>query len=90
MYRDRGVRVWAIASADARQSDVEYFVEALDIDMPVFYDEGGVVQDDYITLASVPAGAYPQEWIIGTDGTVVYHWSQYDHDAIVDVLESQL
>lgn len=66
------------------------FADALDLTMPVLYDEGGVVHAGYVTLSEVPSAAYPEEWIVGTDGTIVDHAALYDYRAVIDVIESEL
>ncbi len=82
--------VWAIASEERTIDDVVLFADALELTMPVLYDEGGVVHQDYVTQSEVPSAAYPEEWIVGTDGVIVYHAANYDHDAVVDVIEREL
>ena len=82
--------VWAIASEERSEEDAAWFAEALDLSMPVLYDEGGVVHEDWVTYSDVPAAAYPEEWIVGTDGVIVYHEGIYDYDAVVEVIESEL
>jgi len=82
--------VWAIASEEHNDTAAAGFADALDLSMPVLYDEGGVVHADYVTLSEVPSAAYPEEWIIGADGTIVYHAALYDYSAVVDVIESEL
>jgi peroxiredoxin len=84
------VVVWAIASEERNIDELERFVDALDLSMPVLYDEGGLVHADYVTLPYVPSAAYPEEWIIGTDGAIAYHASLYDHAAVVAVIEAEL
>ncbi len=82
--------VWAIASEERSIDDVVAFAEALDLTLPVLYDEGGVVHAEYVTQSEVPSAAYPEEWIVGTDGVIVYHAANYDHDAVIDVIEAEL
>lgn len=82
--------VWAIASSEASIADAERFADLLQLTLPVLYDEGGLVHDQYVSTSSVPAAAFPQEWIVGRDGTIVYQASQYNYDAVVDVIEAEL
>lgn len=82
--------VWAIASEENNIDDVVRFAEGFELTLPVLYDEGGRVHADYVTQSEVPSAAYPEEWIIGTDGVIVYHAANYDHDAVVDVIEAEL
>ena len=82
--------MWAIGSEENNVEALEQFADALDIAMPVLYDDGGVVHADYVTLSEVPSAAYPEEWIVGTDGTIVYHAAHYDYAAVIDVIEAEL
>ncbi len=82
--------VWAIASEERTEEDAFYFAEALDLTMPVLYDEDGVVHEDWVTYSEVPAAAYPEEWIVGTVGFIVYQEGIYDYDAVVEVIEAVL
>ncbi len=82
--------MWAIASEENSEDAAIDFADALELTMPVLYDEGGVVHADYVTLSEVPSAAYPEEWIIGTDGIIVYHAALYDYSAVADVIEAEL
>ncbi len=82
--------MWALASEENNEDAAIDFADALDLTMPVLYDEGGEVHADYVTLSEVPSAAYPEEWIVGTDGTIVYHAALYDYSAVTDVIESEL
>ena len=82
--------MWAIASEENSVDAAAAFADALDLTMPVLYDEGGAVHADYVTLSEVPAAAYPEEWIIGSDGLVIYHAAHYDSGAVIDVIEAAL
>ncbi len=72
------------------QREAERFADLLQLTLPVLYDEGGLVHDQYVSTSSVPAAAFPQEWIVGRDGTIVYQASQYNYDSVVDVIEAEL
>jgi peroxiredoxin len=84
------VRVWAIASNERSEDDARQFADALQLQMPVLYDADGAVHELYVQAATVPAAAFPQEWIVGTDGTIVYSATQYEYAAVRDVIEAQL
>ncbi len=82
--------VWAIASEERDDSVARNFAEALDLTMPVLIDEGGIVHAQYLLQSTVPSAAYPEEWIIGTDGTVVYRATEYDSSAVIATIEDEL
>jgi len=37
-----------------------------------------------------PTGAYPQEWVVGTDGVIEYYANEYEYEALVSVIEQEL
>ncbi len=82
--------MWAIASEENNQEAAAQFADALDLTMPVLYDAGGLVHADYVTLSEVPSAAYPEEWIVGTDGLIVYHAAHYDYSSVTDVIDAEL
>ncbi len=82
--------VWAIASEENNEGAARDFADALGLTMPVLYDAGGVVHADYVLESTVQSAAYPEEWIIGTDGTIVYRASTYDSSAVIATIEDEL
>lgn len=88
-YKDRGVLVWGIGSEDDFEN-LSVFSEQMGLTFPVLFDDGGAVQALY-NPGDVPTNSvYPQDWIIGTDGTVKYVNTVYDPDEIMAVLEAEL
>ncbi len=81
--------VWAIASADPLQQ-VEQFRDALGLELPILYDAGGVVHQDYVQTAAFPSAAYPQQWVIGTDGNIAWSKNEYDVGELRAVIEAEL
>jgi hypothetical protein len=53
-------------------------------------DTDGTVVETYSQAMAFPTAAYPQDWIVGTDGTVVYVNNEFELDAMVAVIESEL
>ena len=88
-YKDRGVQVWAIGG-EAPLANLEAFRDQLGIDLPILYDAGGTVHDQYNIGRHATNTAYPQDWIVGIDGTVVYLNNAYEPDEIIAVLEAEL
>ena len=88
-YRDAGVQVWAIASNESPR-EVEEFVERLDIDMPVLLDITGDVAAQYAAAGKFETAPYPQEWLVGRDGTIVYYDNELDIDRLLEAIESEL
>lgn len=79
--------VWAISGDhDGTLSD---FVEDLGLSLPVLVDDANVTLQ-YTNDSPFPTAPYPQDWIIGKDGTVRYYNNRFEHDAMVEVIEREL
>ena len=57
---------------------------------PVLFDDGGVVYSDYNLQAAFEGTAFPQDWVIGADGTVLYASNTYEYSELVGVIEQAL
>ncbi len=81
--------MWGIGSQDGYDNLVA-FGEQMGITFPVLFDESGDVHSDY-NPGKVPTNSvYPQDWIIGVDGTVVYVNTVYDPDEMHAVISTEL
>ncbi len=80
--------VWAIGSQDP-YDDLVAFYEHMGITYPVLFDEGARVQRQYEQVRA-RASVYPQDWIIGPDGTVLYVNNEYDAEAMAAIIEPLL
>ena len=81
--------VWGIGSEDDFDS-LSIFAGQMGLTFPVLYDERGSVQALY-NPGQVPTNSvYPQDWIIGSDGTVQYVNTAYDPDEMMAVLDAEL
>jgi len=88
-YKDEGVQVWAIASAE--DSDVvRDFRDALGLSYPVLDDQFGLADRAYRELAGQDDSQYPFDWVIDGDGRVAYQADAYDPAEIQGVLEGLL
>lgn len=81
--------MWAIATREP-QEQVQRWVDAFDITLPVLLDVDGTLTELYEQTMAFPTGAYPQEWLVGTDGTIEYYANELEYDALVDVIEAEL
>lgn len=88
-WKDLGVQVVAIASNESR-SAVENFDEQLSLDLPVLYDGDGRVWGMYQEAGAFTTAPYPQEWLIGTDGVVVYYANELEIDAVTAAIAAEL
>lgn len=81
--------VWAISSKEDEDL-VSTFAEQYGLTYPVLLDPDGAVFEKYSLLDQVEVSPYPQEWVIGKDGTVKYFATSYDHEALVAAIEAEL
>ena len=69
---------------------VQQWVDLFDITLPVLLDIDRSVTADYEQTMAFPTGAYPQEWLIGTDGVIEYYSNELEYDELVTVIEAEL
>jgi len=83
------VEVWAIASGEEADT-VQGYVDVLGPTFPVLMDTNGKVHEEYSQSSAFPSAAYPQDWVIGTDGKVVYVNNSFEVDAVVTAIDNEL
>ena len=81
--------VLGIASREEVET-LERFRDDLDIQMPILVDETGQVFDQYRLQMAFPTGAYPHDWVVGTDGTFVYYNNRFDAAGMAAAVEAEL
>ena len=57
---------------------------------PILFDGGGLVHGSYGELRHEFGTRYPQDWIIGVDGTLLYVNTAYEPDEMTAVIEAEL
>ena len=88
-YQARGVVVWGIGSQD-EFSTLEGFAKQMGLTFPVLWDDGAVVKAEYDPGKVPTNSAYPQDWIVGVDGTIAYVNTTYEPDEMFAILEAEL
>lgn len=88
-YQDDGLEVWGIASQEPADT-VERYVDNLGLTFPILLDEDGSLIETYRQVAAFPSTAYPQDWLVGTDGIIIYVNNSFELDAIVSAVENEL
>ena len=81
--------VWGIASRE-QSGVVESYVDSLGLTFPILLDEDGAVSDLYPIEFAFPTAAYPRDWIVGSDGVVVYVSNELELSAMQAVIEGEL
>jgi peroxiredoxin len=81
--------VYGIAPEDDAGT-VRTFKEALGLTFPILMDEGGVVHRDYAMTTAFMTTAFPQDWVVGTDGRIVYANNAFEPDEMRIVIEREL
>lgn len=65
-------------------------MQALGVTYPVLLDTDGAVIARYSQVMAFPTGAYPQDWVIGPDGTIVYANNRFELDELINAVERAL
>ena len=81
--------VWGIGSQDSLSS-LQGFATQMGLTFPVLFDDGAVVQADYDPGKQATNSVYPQDWIIGADGNLVYVNTTYEREEIFALLDDEL
>jgi len=66
------------------------FRDRFGITFPILMDTDGSVNGQYAQEMAFPSAAYPQDWVVGTDGVVVYANNGFELDAMVNAIENEL
>jgi len=88
-YEAEGAVVWGIATRESADR-VRSYTEALGVTFPVLLDETGEVDRLYDLAFAFPTGAYPQDFVVGTDGRIVYASNEPDVEAIEAAVVAEL
>lgn len=81
--------VWAISTREDADT-VARWADSFDITLPVLLDSDGSVTREYEQTMAFPTGAYPQEWLIGTDGVIEYYSNELEYDELRELIEREL
>ncbi len=88
-YQSQGLVVWGVASRENEET-LRRFRDAYGVTFPILVDADGSVGEVYRQLSAFPSAAYPQDWIIGTDGQVAYLNNGFELEAMTAVVEREL
>jgi peroxiredoxin len=69
---------------------VQTFTEQMGLTYPVLFDEDGAVLAKYDAGKSSTNSVYPQDWIIGVDGTVRYVNRNYEPIEMMAIIDAEL
>ena len=58
--------------------------------LPILLDPGGATRKQYEMVNAFPTAAYPQQWLIGVDGTIVFFNNELEHEALTNAIEAEL
>ena len=66
--------------------EVQEYITQLGITFPILIDNNGSVHAQYQQQSAFPSAAYPQDWVIGPESTILYRNNGYELDAILSAL----
>ena len=66
------------------------YVDSLGLTFPILLDTDGAVNEAYARRMAFPTGAYPQDWVIGKDGVIVYANNRFELEEMRTAIEREL
>ncbi len=81
--------VYGVASDDESHT-LEAFRDALGLTFPILVDADGAVHAQYAMEQAFSTALYPQDWIVGSDGQIVYSNNAFEPDEMRAVLDREL
>ena len=81
--------VWGIGSEDALAT-LQAAKEQMGLTYPILYDEGATVKASYNPGDKATNSMYPQDWIVGVDGTIIYVSTVYDPTTMIALIEGEI
>ena len=81
--------MWGIASQD-NESSLAQFITHYGLTFPILFDASGSVHNKYQQHMAFPSAAYPQDWVIDTNGKIIYINNGYELDSMIDSIEQSL
>lgn len=83
------MRVYGIASQDDPNS-VQNFADTFGLTFPILIDPQGKVHRNWAMASAFKSAAFPQDWIVGPDGRIVYENNGFEPDEMRFVLDQVL
>ena len=81
--------VWGIVSQEDPDR-VRTFAEQLGVTYPVLLDNDSSVNTLYAQKMAFPSAAFPQDWVIGSDGVIIYANNGFEADEMQAAIEREL
>ena len=81
--------MWGIGAQDSWEN-LATFSDQMGLTYPILFDEGGETKAQYNPGKTPTNSVYPQDWIIGVDGTVVYVNTEFEPDEMSQIIEDEL
>ena len=81
--------VVGIASRE-NEDTVRRYAESLGLTYPILLDSDGGVNQQYAHEMAFPTAAYPQDWVISPEGTIVYYNNRFELAEMIAAVEGQL
>ena len=81
--------VWGVGTSTP-EGAISDFADYMGLTFPVLLDPNGSLGDDYTLGMAFPSAAFPQDWVIGTDGNIVYGNNHFELDEMIAAIESEL
>jgi peroxiredoxin len=87
-FEAAGAKMWGIADDDA--AELRDIWQELKLSFPVFPDPDSDVHITYPMTQALPSTAYPQHWVVDSDGVIVYASNHLNPGALRAAVRSAL
>ncbi len=81
--------MWGIASQESPEI-LQAFADELGLTYPILHDEDGSVLQRYRIERETFSTAFPHDWVVGTDGLLVYGSNRYEPAELIATVEHEL
>jgi len=89
-YKDSGLVLWAVGGDGDDYDTLVLFKHQMGLTFPILYDEGTAVHMASYLIEMPILSPYPQDFIVGVDGTLRYVNNNFDSQEIVLVIDEEL
>ena len=72
------------------EQSVRNYTESLGLTFPILMDQDGSVNRSYAQIMAFPTAAYPQDWVVNSEGVVVYANNRFELAEMTAVIDGQL
>jgi peroxiredoxin len=89
-YKNRGLVLWAIGGDSEGHEELLLFKHQMGLTYPILYDDQMAIQFEFYKTELALWSPYPQDFVIGVDGTIRYVNNKVDSQELIMVIEEEI